>query len=164
MLPSWYSIDSIRIIPLYIFVLMFLVIWLFCFQFYMESLFTIYVYCLLLACLTDSHHNIFVHVYLSMHTTWHTFYVLVGLHSDNHWICMSRSQNLNRGGLPVIDQSGTAVNGGSAIARPKPFSSIPSFSVLKIICCNSWAPYVLFIFVHLLVNHLFAPLGNVIFL
>jgi len=93
---------------------------------------------------------------LILRTRWIAFWQPLNLHVQTlelgpWWI------------FSIADQSSTAE--AWIIGKlSEDLSSSPSYSALEILCCYLWASFVLFIFVYLLINHTFAPLGDVIFM
>jgi len=138
-------------------VLLYLIPWFVCSWFYIESVFTIY-YCLLH--MDWVHDTLFsAHVFTcARHLT--SFYMLIGLLSDNPWTCLSRSRSLNHDKSFRRDHSGTTVAWLMSCLIPDLF---PLYQLLRFLF-QLVSIYQFLYFVNLFVNHIFVPSGDVIFM
>jgi len=121
--------------------------------------------------------NISLHVYVCICSQYTFIYTCVclctplGLILRACWIAFWQPLNLYVQTLElgpwwifsIADQS-SAVKAWIIGKPSEDLSSSPSYSALEILYCCLWASFVLFIIVYLLINHNFAPLGDVIFM
>ena len=93
----------------------------------------------------DYDSDLSIHVCLSMHAIWHSHHHSLGSSVSPEFSCLGLGA-WSLWMLPITDQSSAAVYGSSA-DHPEPYPSRPPCSTLEFSCCNSWAPFVLFILV-----------------
>ena len=93
--------------------------------------------------------DLLIHVYLSMHATWHSHHHSLGSSDSPGSSCPDfRVWSLQI--LPIADQR--CVAEAWIIGRPSRALSFQApYSTLEFSCCNSWAPFVLFILIYLFV-------------